>query len=213
MKFVCTSDTHGKHGYLTVPDGDVFLFTGDLSDVGREDELVSFNQFLGNLLHRYKIVISGNHDLLFELDHGSIRTTITNAICLENSEVVIEGIRIWGSSWNPKHFKSGPQLEGEMVPKSKWDLIPAGIDILLTHEPPLGHGSVTTSARQLGSADLLDAIRRVKPKYHVFGHVHEGHGIYKEYHDGVEITCINASAIIDFGNELRPPVVFELPKL
>ena len=56
-----------------------------------------------------------------------------------------------------------------------WEKIPEGIDILITHGPPIGHGDLCLSHQRAGCVDLLREIQeRVKPKYHVFGHVHEG---------------------------------------
>lgn len=49
------------------------------------------------------------------------------------------------------------------------------IDILITHTPPLGHGDLCCSGVRAGCVELLSTVqKRVKPKYHVFGHVHEG---------------------------------------
>ena len=66
MKFVCSSDTHGKHDYLDVPDGDIFIFTGDMSDIGKKKEIEDFNLFLSQLPHEHKLIVGGNHDILFE---------------------------------------------------------------------------------------------------------------------------------------------------
>jgi hypothetical protein len=49
--------------------------------------------------------------------------------------------------------------------------IPRATDILITHTPPRSHLDV-----DLGCAGLLQEIWRVKPRLHVFGHVHSGHG-------------------------------------
>lgn len=57
----------------------------------------------------------------------------------------------------------------------KWNLIPDDTDILITHTPPLGYGDYTCSGVRAGCVDLLRTVQeRVKPKYHVFGHIHEG---------------------------------------
>jgi Icc-related predicted phosphoesterase len=73
--------------------------------------------------------------------------------------------------------------------RQKWDLIPKGIDILVTHGPPLGHGDMTSRGDQVGCQDLLAVIEDIKPKYHIFGHIHENHGITKNKHT----TFVNAS--------------------
>lgn len=58
---------------------------------------------------------------------------------------------------------------------SKWNQIPDDTDILLTHGPPLGHGDLVRNGDHVGCVELLSTIQqRVRPKYHVFGHIHEG---------------------------------------
>ena len=57
-------------------------------------------------------------------------------------------------------------------------MIPPEVDILVTHTPPLGvldqDGPVAH-----GCSDLAAAVARLKPKYHVFGHIHSHHGMVK----------------------------------
>jgi len=54
-------------------------------------------------------------------------------------------------------------------------MIPDDIDILITHGPPLGYGDFCFSQMRAGCSELLSTIQqRVKPKIHVFGHIHEG---------------------------------------
>lgn len=54
-------------------------------------------------------------------------------------------------------------------------MIPNDTDILVTHTPPIGHGDLCCSGVRAGCVELLTTVqKRVKPRYHVFGHVHEG---------------------------------------
>jgi Icc-related predicted phosphoesterase len=64
---------------------------------------------------------------------------------------------------------------GEEI-KKKWDLIPEGIDVLITHGPPHKILDYTRDGVYAGCEELLLAIERVKPKIHAFGHIHEGRG-------------------------------------
>lgn len=49
--------------------------------------------------------------------------------------------------------------------------IPISTDVLITHTPPKHHLDI-----DLGCPGLLDRIWHVKPRLHVFGHVHSGYG-------------------------------------
>jgi predicted phosphohydrolase len=99
---VCISDTHGLHRELEVPAGDLLIHAGDFSFSQNSTALAvmrDFNRWLGELPHRYKVIIPGNHDvLLVELRN---RAAITNATLLVDSGVEVEGIRIWGSPLIP----------------------------------------------------------------------------------------------------------------
>jgi len=194
------------HNYLKIPDGDIFIFGGDISETGRTEELIDFNQFLGELPHKYKIITDGNHDL----SPGKISNLITNAIYLQHELLEIENIRIWGTSWQYWLFDQIKRKKNKANPQELWKEIPTGIDILITHFPPYGIGDLTRSGSHLGSKDLLTAILRIKPKYHIFGHVHESYGLFKEKVNNFEIILINASAIIGFGTDLNPPIIFTL---
>jgi len=189
MRIVCLSDTHGFHAGLEVPDGDLLLHAGDATKHGSLEEVAAFNRFLGALPHRHKVVIAGNHDWAFEKEAVLARDLITHAVYLQDEAVVVEGLRIWGSPWQPWFYDWAFNLKEGAALRAKWDQIPRDTDVLITHGPPLGHGDRTTSGRQAGCAELLEAVHRVRPRLHVFGHIHEGYGQTCEG----ETQCINAS--------------------
>ena len=61
------------------------------------------------------------------------------------------------------------------------DPIPENTDILVTHGPPQGfHDEVDeaySGPQNVGCPHLRRAIERIRPRLHVFGHIHEGHGV------------------------------------
>ena len=61
-RVVVISDTHGKHSDLAIPDGDILIHAGDFTRFGKEEDAVDFNEWLGKLSHRHKIIIEGNHE-------------------------------------------------------------------------------------------------------------------------------------------------------
>jgi hypothetical protein len=75
----------------------------------------------------------------------------------------------------PRHGYHGFQLDRGQSLLNKWNLIPDDTDILVTHGPPLGYGDHARGQRHVGCVDLLNTVRmRVKPQFHIFGHIHEG---------------------------------------
>jgi hypothetical protein len=60
----------------------------------RRRKLSKFNQWLGKQSHRHKVVISGNHDWMFERHPGAAKELLDNAIYIENSGTELAGLRI-----------------------------------------------------------------------------------------------------------------------
>lgn len=58
----------------------------------------------------------------------------------------------------------------------------------------------------VGCYDLGEKIKDVKPKYHIFGHIHEGYGI----HETEYTTYINASVLDGDYNCVNEPIVIEI---
>ena len=75
----------------------------------------------------------------------------------------------------PEHGGLAFNLPRGQAILEKWNQIPEDVDILVTHGPPLGHGDRLISGGRAGCVELLSTIqKRVKPKFHIFGHIHEG---------------------------------------
>lgn len=181
MKIVALSDTHGKHEQLQVPEGDVLLFAGDCSSRGYEWEVLSFLKWFAAQPHAHKIMIAGNHDFLFEEDAKRSTELIPEGVTyLNDSGIQVMGVSVWGSPVSPRFFDwafnrdRGPQIE------KYWQQIPNGTDILITHGPPVGILDRTTQGDSTGCEDLMRHVERVRPKLHVFGHIHEGYGMVEK---------------------------------
>jgi Icc-related predicted phosphoesterase len=213
MKVVCIADTHCYHNKIDVPDGDLLIVAGDFSvgiQPGNIFEAENFNRWLCRLPHGYKILVAGNHDwLAYDLKDipENIQRIYSAAIYLQDSMVKIEGIKIYGSPWQP-YFnnwafnlpRDGPELA------EKWKLIPEGIDILVTHTPPYNILDMNQEKEHCGCKLLSMNIGRVKPRYHIFGHLHDGYGMCKEG----ETTFINASVLDDEYRIKHKALVFEI---
>lgn len=207
-RIVCISDTHLVHEEtrLNIPDGDILLHAGDATYRGSNFEIGKFAIWFASLPHKHKVFVSGNHDFGFQRNNKKAvdilkgldsefypNPTDNGVIYLQDSGVELEGLKIWGSPWQPWFYDWAFNLERGAEIKAKWDLIPAGTDIVITHGPPYGYGDKVPSGELVGCADLLDALKRIKPKLHVCGHIHLGHGLYNM----PEGTIIANSSICD----------------
>ncbi len=207
-RIVCISDTHNRQENLRVPDGDVLVHAGDLTGRGTIPEITAVNRWLGELPHPHKVVIAGNHDFLFERDSALARSLLTNAIYLQDSSVEVEGLMVWGSPWQPWFYDWAFNLpRGESL-RRKWEQIPEGLDILITHCPPSGILDETAAGEHAGCEELAARLSamRAPPRLHVFGHIHESYGIRRE----VRTEFVNASVCDLSYQPINAPVVTDL---
>ncbi|GMH81716.1 hypothetical protein TrVE_jg3098 [Triparma verrucosa] len=132
-----------------------------------------------------------------------------NTVYLEDSSHITKlgNFKCFGSPWQPEFGGWAFNLNRGDSCRAKWDLIPHDTDILLTHGPPLGRGDLyLPHNNRAGCVDLLNVVKTIKPKVHVFGHIHEGAGCSS---DGVT-DYINASTCTFSYRPTNAPVVFDL---
>ena len=218
MRIVCISDTHGLHDKLKIPDGDLLIHSGDLCNTGTEQDVQVFAKWIDRLPHRWKIVIAGNHDWFFQqnpdLAHAYLEPGV---IYLQDSGCEIEGLKFWGSPWQPwfQDWAFNLPRRGHQI-REKWNLIPFDTDVLITHGPPHGvrdrvrpQGNRETepsSYDPLGCEELAIRVKAVKPRLHVFGHIHDGHGTI----EGDDTRFVNASICTEAYQPTNAPIVVEL---
>lgn len=210
-RIVCLSDTHSLHEQVNVPEGDMLIHAGDFSNWGTLEDVVQFNAWLGTLKHRFPegiYVTPGNHDLWVEKNQEEAVRLMTNAtLMIQEVTATPSGLTIFASPYQPLFYDWAFQLPRGEALSAKWALIPNGTDIVVTHGPPLGILDTNENDDRFGDADLADAIRRVRPKLHVFGHAHHGHGFVTEH--GVQF--VNAAICTEDYKPTNAPVVIDLP--
>ena len=179
MTTLCiVADTHRKHRELTIPKCDILIHCGDFCSFQREDErtLEDVDVWFAEAPANHVVCVAGNHDFLLQ----SREFRFAHAKFLEDSLVEIDGISIYGTPWCPD-LSGFAYYATEDLLIEKWRMIPSGIDILITHTPPYGILDFPTSGTvHLGCPHLHDELRRIKPRLHVFGHVHASHGTHTE---------------------------------
>lgn len=236
IKVVSISDTHGKHLsplMPSIPDGDILIHSGDMTMRGEPSQIKATVQWMAALPHKVKIMIAGNHDLTLDKEYfehkyisrgqkwpeGEDSDTLAQYIrdqgivYLNDQEHVVEidgkRVKIWGSPVQPEfcdwafNRERGPDIQRH------WDMIPSDTDILVTHGPPLGRGDLCSSKNRAGCYSLLKTIKeRVRPKLHVFGHIHEGYGCSMD--ENATVYC-NASTCSFHYRPIQPPIVVDVP--
>lgn len=183
MKIVCISDTHRKlYSLGLLPEGDILIHAGDMTSRGglaeTMAELDELEYFAKKAKYRHVLVISGNHDFLAQKDLNAMQKLCSerDLTYLQDESVTIDEIKFYGSPYTPEFFNWAFMKPRNEIHKV-WDKIPADTDVLITHGPPLGILDKNIDGEPCGDEALLDAVQRVKPKYHIFGHIHQSSGI------------------------------------
>ena len=204
MKIWLISDMHCKYSelavYATDTEGiDMIICAGDPSTsrdcVYNEVEYRKFLDWFSNLPITHKILIGGNHDTA--LYKGLIKSKEIKSLgitYLNDETVTIEGVKIFGSPWTPTFgIGWGFNCNRDRLHKH-WSLIEEDTDIVVTHGPPRGYLDNASDGFKCGCAALRKRIKEIRPKYHVFGHIHEEAGRQLKECNNIT-TYINASIV------------------
>jgi len=208
LKFIAISDTHGRHADLILPKGDVLIHAGDVSRIGDRNEIINFLQWFDSQPFAYKIFIAGNHDFYFErMPPEIIKNSIPpGVIYLNDSDITIENVKIWGSPVTPWFFDWAFNRQRGNDIQKHWNMMPNDVDILITHGPVYQILDKTISRQHVGCTDLLQKVMEIQPKYHICGHIHEAYGVVNKNN----ITFINASNLDVNYKLVNKPIAFEI---
>jgi Icc-related predicted phosphoesterase len=208
---------------LDLPGGDILIHAGDFMNSGyyKTEAIEFFNWFEAITNYDTKIFIAGNHDRIMEDDPTWAQGYLTGYKTIEylqdeelalyfdgpNGDMPEENVRIYGSPWQPEFCNWAfnlPRNGKEM--KARWDAIPDNTDILITHSPPFGHLDIPGgNTIRVGCEMLRYRVDEIKPKIHVFGHIH---GSWGHYFDG-HTHFFNASVLDERYNYAHLPFNFE----
>lgn len=177
LRVVAFSDTHGHHRNVEIPDGDLLIFAGDFTAQDSYVGVVHFGRWFSKLPHKYKVFVAGNHDWVFQKNYSFAKSCFSSdVIILEDEGCEIENLSIYGTPWQPE-FQSWAFNAAPDKLKIRYDAIPIGVDILITHAPARGFLDRvrlnTPEEEHVGCPILRERLEIVKPRYHIFGHVHE----------------------------------------
>ena len=225
VRIVCISDTHGKHNEIRLPPGDILIHGGDFTKSGEVGNIESLSTYFLESGFGEICCIAGNHDMTLHpefykdnadrfhskpFDCDVAQRALKHCTYLKDSSYTSHHgfIEIYGSPWSPEFFNWAFNLPRGPESRKVWQKIPDSTDVLITHGPPLGRGDLTRQSGRAGCYDLLEEVtKRVKPRVHVFGHIHEAAGVSFDGHT----LYINASNLNLSYKASHRPVVVDLP--
>lgn len=227
IRFVLISDTHTRENTLPIPDGDVLIHAGDVlfhnGDRKKSASIQQFNDWATAQRPPIRILIGGNHDQTLEdMGREKAKQAFSAGQYLQDESLLLSGIRIYGSPFSipywgkPTHsdaFNNAKLLAG----------IPDDIDILVTHGAPKGFFDVIELKKNgwlpmgyspglynVGSPDLAERVRQVRPKVHVFGHVHKPLPRVVKQDGTIYINACSVQELDPLNGDLLVPIVFDM---
>ena len=213
----CVSDLHGH--YPKMEGGDLLVIAGDCTSDDKVKSWRLFFKWLEAQPYLKKVIVAGNHDNCctnwatagsfseddFEEMYPGEKSSM-DYLCDSGTE--FEGLKIWGSPWTKTFSGINPHctaftVDTEEELSKKWELIPADVDILITHSPSFGNLDILSNGKSAGCMSLWLTTLSIKPKLHVFGHVHESYGTV-DHPCGIKI--VNASHVNENYESINPPI-------
>lgn len=211
MKIAIISDTHGLHEQLEMPEADVLVHCGDFSHSRKSARL--FLEWFSTQDYKYKVLIAGNHDRWFEkMGYDTIQQVLkdygTDIIYLQDTEVIIEGVKFYGTPWVPQFF-DWAFMGTESYLSNKFKKIPEDTQVLITHGPQYSVLDTVNENRSVGSTALRDRIKTLPNLVlHTFGHIHSGTGRVDT--DYISINAANSYEYYEDTTTLKPVTLIEI---
>lgn len=219
MKIVHMSDNHGIIP-KDVEECDILVHSGDVTNIGELSQVFNFITWISRQKARFILFIGGNHDRSFDevfmREHGRkniyedfreiLKGLPSNAYYLENEDIIIDGVKFWGSPVTPDFFPESwafNKTRGKIITEV-WEKIPKDTDVIITHGPPYGILDKCIDYSRVGCKDLLKKVELIKPKLHLFGHIHEAYGVIQKN----ETTFSNSSILNERYKLVNEPQLF-----
>lgn len=201
MRLATLSDTHG-HLPATIPACDVLIHAGDVcpaTDHSYKFQLNwldnTFRAWVKEMFEHTKhiVLVAGNHDWIWNVSRDAATFIEDMGVTyLQGSGTSIAGVKFYGYPYCPE-FCGWAFMGGPEAMKRHAAQIPDGTDVLITHGPPIQILDVPgfKPAEHCGCKYLRHRLYSVRPKLHVFGHIHGSFSRTKI--DGT--TYVNASYV------------------
>jgi len=177
--------------------------------MGHISEVEDFRQWLLQQPTQKIIVVPGNHDWCTLHHEREVRELFSSVdiTYLRDEETIVEGRIIYGSPWTPKFFDWAWMLNRGPDIMAMWKKIPKNTNILVTHGPPAGKLDWSIYSKEhVGCYDLRTVVEKIKPEYHLFGHIHHDYGMARNEHT-VFVNASNCNENYKLDNE---PILLEI---
>ena len=195
------SDTHGElPDHTWWPKLDLFIHAGDVApnpSNSRDDVEIQmawgshFQSWIGGVKAACKVIVPGNHDLLFEQQCGL--GNCVDALYLHDRGIT--EIKLFGTAWthhDTARFRfSWAYGDQEERLNGKFARIPLTTKILITHSPVV-HELDNPVGMEVGSLALRRRMAQLENvRLHIHGHAHSAGGQYQQRSNRLVINAAN----------------------
>ena len=228
MNIIHISDTHSQfkrlkfniEDYVDKNDINVLIHSGDLTNLGSENEIKDFIIWFRNINgYQYKIFIAGNDDFILQNKPNWLINMIENLkdeniFYLEDNEKLINDnygnvIKFYGFPWQPRFGDWAFNVDKDS--KEMYELcnkIPNDTDVLISHGPPYNIKDYLSSGESVGCKILRERIDKTNIKLVLFGHIHYSYG--KSLVN--DIIYLNSSICSEFNRPVNDPQIIKIDK-
>ncbi|MBQ9168049.1 MAG: metallophosphoesterase [Oscillospiraceae bacterium] len=176
---------------------DLILASGDLK--------ADYLSFLVTMARAPVLYVHGNHDTSYDSFPPE------GCDCIDDKLVVYNGVRILGlggcKRYHPGKYQYSERDMRLRIAKLRFHLWRAGgVDIVVTHAPPLGIGDANDPAHQ-GFEALRDLLDKYHPKYLLHGHVHLRYNFgsqREQEYKGTRVINTYERFVIDYPDQKIP---------
>jgi Icc-related predicted phosphoesterase len=214
MKILCLSDTHEFLPNLDLNGIDLVLHCGDITFKAKYSYSAQAKYYREVFYPWWECILDkcpayfiwGNHDF-FASPISSVFAP-SEDISLYDEEVIVNGLKIYGTPWQPRfcdwafNLEDSPDQLGLIYKQ-----IPNDVDILITHCPPWSILDQNDLGEHCGSVELFNRITQLKQlKLMAFGHIHEAYGSLSFN----EVQYVNCSIVNEKYSPANKPIIVEL---
>ena len=195
-RIVCVSDTHARHHLTEMPPGDVLVHAGDITRHGRSTTWKRsttgsvVNHHTGTRSSSAATTTSASRSGRPRPGRGSPTRSTSKTRAARS-----RGSRSTAARGSRGSAGGRSTCRGARSWRRCGRRSPDGMDVLITHGPPEGILDRTNRGEFAGCRDLFNRVCEVRPRLHVFGHIHEAAGRT----DIDDIIFVNASTQLGRG--------------
>ena len=210
MKIIAISDLHGQLPEIK-ESAECLFICGDIVPLDIQTDMPMSLQWLTDTFIPWCLnidvdeifLIAGNHDFVFERNENGIRKLLSkhghiHYLHNETYDYMSNDGEIWKIFGTPDchQFGNWAFMRSPEKELADFNKMPDDADIVLSHDACYGRNDVcdgiywSNQIKHIGNPELLQVIKKKKPRYQFTGHLHTSDHTLVDY-DGTRTACVS----------------------